>query len=262
MALVSKILEATLTAGQTSVTFTDADIPNSILRVYPSNSELIYESITLIGNTLTVTYPAQASNVSIALEITKSGVSVIDNLTSSDALNALSANQGKSLKDSLDTLSDDLSTLSDTVAGLDIPDNITDLDDVNVTSIQDGQVLAWDEDTAKFVNVNQSGGSGVNYSTVEQEIGRWIDNKILYQITISIPTPNANTTYSVSSLNIDSCVDIRGYMSGNGNIPNGYWYSNTNNLSIRYYDGDIFIDAPAQYANSPCIVTIQYTKTS
>lgn len=185
---ITKILETTLVAGQTSVSFTDAEIPNSILRVYPSDSDLIYESISLTSTTLTVTYPAQTANKSIALEIIKAGLEVIDSLTSTDTNNALSAKQGKTLNDAIVLVSGNLDTLTETVNNLDIPDSITDLSDVVVTSIQDGQVLAWDDVSQKFVNVNQSGGgsTGLNYSTTEQEVGTWIDGSKIYSITIPL----------------------------------------------------------------------------
>lgn len=260
MALVSKILEATLTAGQTSVTFTDSDIPNSILRVYPSNSELIYESITLIGNALTVTYPAQASNVSIALEIDKSGLSVIDNLTSTDTLNALSANQGKSLKDSLDTL-------SNTVAGLVIPDEITDLSDVNVTSIQDGQVLAWDDVSEKFVNVTPSGGGGVNYSTTEQDTGlKGLNGETIYQKTVDLGNIPNNTTKSVahSISNLSSIYSMYGACSAGTSsyLPLPYYAPGQYGISIDVTQTNINIGTQYDRSAYSGYITLLYTKTS
>lgn len=166
MALVSKILEATLTAGNTSVTFTDADIPNSLIRVFSNNSDVIPESRILSGNTLTVTYAPQTSNMDVALEIVKQGLDIVDNVLSEDTDKALSAKQGYLLSAAVGDVSDGLSTLTETVNNLDIPDNITDLDDVNITSIQDGQILAWDEDTSKFVNVDQSGGTTIELTTL------------------------------------------------------------------------------------------------
>lgn len=127
---ITKILEATLVAGQSVVTFTDAEIPNSILRVYPSDSELIYESISLTSNTLTVTYPVQTANKSIALEIIKAGLDVIDNLTSTDTNNALSAKQGKILKDAIDAII--------------IPNALSDLTDTDIDNPSAGQFLVFD----------------------------------------------------------------------------------------------------------------------
>lgn len=152
MALVSKILEQTLAAGSTSVTFTDSDIPNSLIRVYSSDSNIIPESRILSGNTLTVTYAPQSNNIDVALEIVKQGLDIVDNVLSTDTDKALSAKQGYLLNAAIGDVNDRLDALV-------IPENITDLDDVNVTSIQHGQVLAWDEDISKFVNVNQSGGT-------------------------------------------------------------------------------------------------------
>lgn len=160
MALVRKILEKTLTAGSTSISFTDSDIPNSLLRVYSSQASLFPISQTLSGNVLTVNYKAQTSNVGIALEIVKQGLDIVDNVTSTDTDKALSANQGKVLKDAIDTTAGNLSDLATVVNNLDIPDKITDLDDVSVSSIANGQVLAWNSTTEKFENVNQSGGGG------------------------------------------------------------------------------------------------------
>lgn len=155
MALVRKILETTLTAGNTSVTFTDTDIPNSLLRVYSSQASLFPISQTLSGNVLTVTYKAQANNVGIALEIVKQGLDIVDNVTSTDTDKALSANQGYVLKG-----------LIDDIVIPTVPENITDLDDVNVTDIANGQVLAWNSTSEKFENVNQSGGgSNLNFPT-------------------------------------------------------------------------------------------------
>ena len=154
--VVRKILETTLSSGQTSVIFTDSDIPNSLLRVYTTKSDLFPLTQVLSGTSLTVTYEAQDTNIGVALEIVKQGLDIVDNLTSSDVDKALSAKQGKVLKDALDTI--------------EVPDNITDLDDVEVNDIEDGQVLAWDEITEKFVNVDQSSGSGGLFIDFSNEI--------------------------------------------------------------------------------------------
>ena len=198
MALVTKILEETLTAGQTSVVFTDADIPNSLIRDFSSNSDIIPVSRILSGNSLTVTYEAQNYNMDVALEIVKQGLEIVDNVTSSDTDKALSAKQGKILKDAIDSI------IIPTV-----PENITDLDDVNVTSIQAGQVLAWDGE--KFVNVDQSSG-GIIFSSSEIVVGKWIDDKDLYQKTYTYETVlpvNQNTFTTLISntgLNVDTLV--------------------------------------------------------
>ena len=199
MALITKILEATLTAGQTSVVFTDTAIPNSLLRVFSSNSDLIPTSRTLSGNSLTVTYSAQVNNIDVALEITKAGLEIIDNVTSTDTDKALSANQGKVLKDAIDTTDGNLSDLANVVDNLPIPDNITDLDDVSITSITNGQILAWDG--TKFVNITPSSNVGDVYSSNETKIGTWLDND-LYRKVIDLGSEIqiTETTWYISNI--------------------------------------------------------------
>lgn len=141
MSLVRKILEATIPSGGSSATFTDNDIPNSLIRVYSTNSNIYPQNISLAGNTLTVTYEAVTSALGVAVELVKQGLEIDDNLTSENTDHALSAKQGKVLKGLIE--------------GLDIPDNISELQDVNITDIEDGQVLAWDDTAEKFVNVDQ-----------------------------------------------------------------------------------------------------------
>jgi len=217
MALISKILEETLTAGNTSVSFTDTAIPNSLIRVFSNNPDIIPVSRTLSGNTLTVTYEAQSNDLYVALEIVKEGLEVIDNVTSTNTDKALSANQGKVLKDAIDTISGNLTDLSNTVDNLDIPNNITDLDDVNVTSIQDGQVLAWDSDTSKFVNVDQSGGSSATVikknwtATTSSVTGSQLTELAnldagKYIVNVHIPY-SSNSSTSIFALAIDSALD-------------------------------------------------------
>lgn len=262
---ITKIIEGTLIAGQSTITFTDSDIPNSILRVYPADSELIYESMTLSGTSLIVTYPVQSVNKAVALYIVKDGTVINDTLTSTSTSEALSANKGKALKDSLDTVSGDLATLSDTVAGLVIPDNITDLDDVNVTSIQDGQILAWDDVSEKFVNITpSSGGASFDYSEDEVICGTWIDGKTLYQKTIvntsltsisngswsTFATINNIESIAMASMGTRNASGHREYVVGNVTVAGG------NNI--------VEVIASGNSVNSAngFILNIQYTKSS
>lgn len=198
MALVRKILETTLTAGSTSVTFTDTDIPNSLLRVYCTKASLFPLSQTLSGNVLSVNYKAQSENVGVALEIVKQGLDIVDNLTSEDATKALSANQGYVLKG-----------LIDNIVIPTVPDKITDLSDVSVSGITAGQVLAWDAVTEKFVNVDQSGGgSGIIYSNEEQVIGKWYDGSDLYARTFEYINSGISSG-STALVTLDSNINVK-----------------------------------------------------
>ena len=278
MALVSKILEATLTAGSTAVVFTDSDIPNSLIRVFSSDSTVIPESRMLSGNTLTVVYPAQTSTLYVALEIVKQGLDIVDNVLSEDTDKALSAKQGYLLSaaigdnaDNISILSGNLETLTETVNNLDIPDSITDLDDINITSIQNGQVLAWNATSQKFVNVNQSGGSSETYTTDEREIGTYLGVK-LYQKTFHILkddfTNTGTNTYSYSwTLPFDSIVSINAILKTSAfvQIPNGTINQNYSNYisSITTSAFSMYMNAVNVYNNLQYVdVTLKYTKAS
>lgn len=265
MALVSKILEATLTAGSTTVTFTDSDIPNSLIRVFSSNSDIIPESRTLSGNTLTVTYAPQSNNIDVAVEIVKQGLDIVDNVLSEDTDKALSAKQGYMLSAAIGDVSDGLSTLSETVNNLDIPDNITDLDDVTVTDIQSGQVLAWDG--TKFVNVDQSASSSVVYSTDEQLIGKWINNENLYQKTINFGNlPNAtskNVAHGIS--NLDRIISAEGFAKSSANQTPIPFVNNTtvgSQVVLIVDNTNVTLRTSDDRSVYTGYITLQYTKTS
>ena len=263
--LVRKILETTLAAGSTSVSFTDSDIPNSLIRIYSNDPNLVPVTESISGTTVTVTYEAQTSSKAIALEIVKQGLEIVDNVTSTDTDKALSANQGKILKDAIDSI------VIPTV-----PENITDLNDVNVTDIEDGQILAWDDVSEKFVNVDQSSGSSISYSTTEQDTGmKWVDDKSIYQITLHIQnatlTSGKNIIYTntqLSGLNIDKVISsVVGYLTfNNGNntvsIPFALGYSSYISADYDSSEGIHIFRGGSALATNDIYLTILYTKTS
>ena len=258
--VISKILESTLTAGSTAVVFTDSEIPNSLIRVYSTDDNLAPVSYNISGNTLTITYPTQTNDKYVAIEIVKASTEIVDDLTSTATDKALSAKQGKTLKDAIDAI------VIPTV-----PENITDLDDVNVTSISNGQVLAWDSVSEKFVNVTpSSGGSSIDYSTTEQKIGTWINGEDLFQKTISIGTLPNNTTKSVAHgiTDIAAVVEITGacYFQGVS-----VFYARplpmvdtvlANNIRIDLTGDNITVKTAADWSTYTAYVNIRYTKTS
>ena len=249
MALVSKILESTLTAGSTSVTFTDSDIPNSLIRVFSSNSDVIPESRILSGNTLTVTYAPQNSNMDVALEIVKQGLDIIDNVLSEDTDKALSAKQGYLLSAAIGDVNDRLDALV-------IPEDITDLEDVNVTSIQDGQVLAWDEDTSKFVNVTPAQSDGIHYTANEEKIGTFL-NVDLFRKTIDLGSDvsvsyNSWTTLSSVISDIYLIINCWGTNVGGTFTPLQATYNASKQIQIQTPRNN--------YNQNVRFLTIEYTK--
>ena len=220
--IISKVLEGTLNTGQTSITFTDSAIPNSFIRLGSTDPDLMPVSQSISGNSLTITYEPQSSSKGILVNLVKEGLNVIDDLTSSDSSNALSAKQGKTLKELIDGIGDfALSDLTDVnITSLSngdiliydslsekfinqslpsIPENISDLDDVEITNISYGQVLAWNDVLSKFVNVNQSGGGAsldalYPDDTNEHQIG---DNLYIKKYTGTLANTQ-NTTVDAS----------------------------------------------------------------
>ena len=168
---VTKILEQTLSAGSTSVSFTDADIPNSLIRVFSSNSDLIPVSRILSGNTLTVTYEAQSNAIDVAVEIVKAGLDIVDNVTSTDTDKALSAKQGKVLKDAIDALppvldeADEIS-YDNTDTGMTATNVQTAIDEV-FQSVSDGKVLIADAITDKGVETSATDTFATMASNIE-----------------------------------------------------------------------------------------------
>ena len=121
MAIITKILEGTVSAGSTTITFTDSDIPYSLVRVYASDPDAFPTEQSISGNVLTIVYPLQTDDLGVAVELVKAPLSVIDALNSSSQTDALSAKQGAALKDMIDAITvpevvDDLTTQSATDA--------------------------------------------------------------------------------------------------------------------------------------------------
>lgn len=122
--------------------------------------------------------------------------------------------------------------------------------------------------------INNKPAGMENYSTNEQVVGTWIDNKPLYQKVYTINSPTASTQYTdvnVTSLNIDTLVKMEGLINAGGNyrqlpmfdrVSNNFywtdlWYTIDNDnklLSVR--------NTNTSMENKPCNVIIQYTKTT
>lgn len=289
--LVRKILETTLTAGNTSVTFTDSDIPNSLIRTYCSDSDLYPISVSLTGTTVTITYEAQSTNKGVALEIVKQGLEIVDNVTSSDTDKALSAKQGKVLKDAIDALGvpalTDLSDINFTSltngdmivydgteqefinqAQPSIPADIDDLDDVVITGVTNGQILKYV--SGNWVNSDVTGG--VNYNENEVDTGiYWVNGSKVYQKTIDFGALPNNTTKNVAHniSNLGYIIEMKGtaHSTGSGyTIPLEDLDADAGfNGNVRLYANDTYVTIKTksnQSSYDETYVTLLYTKTS
>ena len=154
---------------------------------------------------------------------------------------------------------------------------IADCEDVEITDLQASDVLVWDATAEKWKN--QQSTSMVVYDDTEQVIGTWF-GETLYQKTIVTQntTKNAEVTIDVSSLNIDTCVNIFGTYSRIAAVetpsiviinvfndlqaPNNGYYSylkytvSTKLISYKIQFGESYDSTDKQ------TITIQYTKTT
>lgn len=72
---------------------------------------------------------------------------------------------------------------------------LTDLEDVNLDNLTDGQNLSYNGTTQKWENKTPP-ASGHTYSTTEQVVGTWLDGKPLYEKTVVVSNVNYNANFT------------------------------------------------------------------
>lgn len=116
----------------------------------------------------------------------------------------------------------------------------------------------------------------LDFSTSEKVVGTWIDQKPLYQRTITGTIPantfaDASVTYSLntSSLNIDECVYLSGYMPTSNyemDLPAIFTTSGAIKfirLTYNNTDGNVYMNANTSAPNGlSYYITLRYTKTT
>ena len=109
-----------------------------------------------------------------------------------------------------------------------------------------------------------SSGGGIDYSTIEQNTGlKWVDGKPIYQRTFNV---SANVSIDITSLNIDSIVDISGTFE---TASHGIYSVNMYALSAYYSRVSLTrtsllleIHGDNDWLASTGNITILYTKTT
>lgn len=114
------------------------------------------------------------------------------------------------------------------------------------------------------------------YSTTEQVVGTWIDGKPIYRKVFSGTTPSSSTNtdlHDITSLNLDSCVSLSGYVKSGTYVP----MNNSINIQNTYMAGficSIFLKSSSgiythirggfgsDVQNSPYTIILEYTKTT
>ena len=121
-----------------------------------------------------------------------------------------------------------------------------------------------------------SGGSDHHYSTSEQKIGLWIDDRPVYEKTIIVPGPFSNNQISVAHgiTDLDDVINYRGFFRNRGSnynerrfVPQLYYNDMQYIISVYHItDTDMLIvygNWLRQYATvSDIYIILQYTKTT
>ena len=150
---------------------------------------------------------------------------------------------------------------------------VSDLTDVELTNLADGEILKYDATSQKWLNAVESGGGGGSlliqnaqiYSLDEKQVGVWIDNKPLYQKCL--PFNNQNSTMlniDVSALNIDKCVQISAYVNATGYDARDYYDNSSDKLNAYFsrVNNTIDVRRGSGAAIGDGWAIIQYTKTT
>ena len=288
-----QIEEFEMAAGLTDIYYTTTGgLDNSLIGIYNDHYGVYPVNVEITGSGvnqgLHITYEAQTFAMNVAVLFIKGDLNINNTLTSNSETEALSAKQGKILKDLIDAIqiTGNLSDLDDveltSLTGGDIlvydgisqkwintaqpsiPSDLNDLDDVTITSPSNGQVLTYHD--GEWINANSSAG-GVDYSTTEQDTGlKWVDGKKVYQKTISFNTltPGANNkidnSITISNFKI---IDFSGTVfltDGVNELAIPYVTSNQQ-LSAFFSDGVyIFVSSTLNVGSG--YLTIKYTKNN
>lgn len=105
------------------------------------------------------------------------------------------------------------------------------------------------------------------YSNSEQRVGTWINNKPIYEITLSQNFTGTDVSINLTSYNIDMLVDVRarGVQPSSNNIIMMNFYSADYDKSLWYYrpsDHTLQVRFGRDYGKGQYYITLQYTKTT
>lgn len=123
-----------------------------------------------------------------------------------------------------------------------------------------------------FKNITIQGVDRFEYSEEERVIGTWIDGKPIYRSVIPVTLPSGTqTTYDVSSLNIETLIKIDGYAS-KPTDTNMDWrplnfitnFNSTTNyvISTFFANNLIYIICCSAYGGATGYAILEYTKTT
>lgn len=258
--VIMKRITATLAAGATSLTFTDTALnSNSIIEIYAVDMDVYPLTQQQTGeHSVTATFDAQMDPVNV--------VCLVNNIVSlsQPALNNLE-DVTLSTPDNGQILTYDGTKWvnADPSSGA---EELEDLSDVDLTSPTEGQVLTYDG--ANWINDDPSASGEIIYSTTERVVGKWINNKPLYEITYEYTNSGISSTTAIISLTSDIVVrDIKGVLCSNdGRVYMLPYSSGNSTTSFRVNTSnqiEVVINNDSWSSSyTPWYITIQYTKTT
>ena len=88
-----------------------------------------------------------------------------------------------------------------------IPDEVSDLSDVAISNIQNGQILKWNSTTSKFENANESGGGGSGGHTIEDASGADMTQRTNLQFAdVGVADDSTNDRTKIEAFRVVSSV--------------------------------------------------------
>lgn len=137
---------------------------------------------------------------------------------------------------------------------------------LRVTTTYDGlpgNVVIYGSKTAS----GESGSGGHIYSTEERVIGKWLDNKDLFEKSFRVRTGNANLTTFNTGLNMDFAAISEAYLYTSGNtLTNGFYNGIGNFFSVycrnksHSQPNTLAIYCDSYYYNCAVDIVLHYTK--
>jgi len=161
------------------------------------------------------------------------------------------------------------SVVNQGVAQITVPDDLSDLSDVALSSLQDHQPLRYNATSQKWVNGADS-YPPIIYSDTERVVGAWRDGKPLYQKTINFGAlPDAAEKFVAHNIsNLDKITKLFGITSNSsgGTFPLPFVNIETSpgyQIVLRATASDIVVRTGSdRTAFTNTFITLQYTKTT
>lgn len=170
----------------------------------------------------------------------------------------------------LSNLESDVEDIDDYVQGL----SIDDLTDVNITDIEDGDILIYNEQEEMFVPTARPTSENEVFSPSPVKIGTYNDGTNDYDVYRDVleytETSSSYTAKDISNLNIKKVLDISGVITRNNSgtileTPINSYESNGNFNWVRYDETNKQLQWVITYPSAPTVsetIVLTYVKNN